>query len=118
MKFRLSETYLLLAEAYLGLNDADNAAKAVNVVRNRAKASSVSASQMDMDFLLDERIRELVGEESRRFTLVRTGKYVDRVRKYNEVLRNTVDEHHALWPVPKTIIDANRDIEFPQNPGY
>lgn len=118
MKFRLSETYLLLAEAYLGLNDADNAAKAVNVVRNRAKASSVSAAQMDMDFLLDERIRELVGEESRRFTLVRTGKYVDRVRKYNEVLRNTVDEHHALWPVPKTIIDANRDIEFPQNPGY
>ncbi len=118
MKFRLSETYLLLAEAYLGLNDADNAAKAVNVVRNRAKASSVSAAQMDMDFLLDERIRELVGEESRRFTLVRTGKYVDRVRKYNEVLRDKVQEHHALWPVPKTIIDANRDIEFPQNPGY
>lgn len=118
MKFRLSETYLLLAEAYLGLNDADNAAKAVNVVRSRAKASSISAAQMDMDFLLDERIRELVGEESRRFTLVRTGKYVDRVRKYNEVLRDIVDEHHALWPVPKAIIDANRDVEFPQNPGY
>lgn len=118
MKFRLSETYLLLAEAYLGLNDAENAAKAVNVVRSRAKASSVPAAQMDMDFLLDERIRELVGEESRRFTLVRTGKYVERVRKYNEVLREVVDEHHALWPIPQTIIDANRDVEFPQNPGY
>lgn len=118
MKFRLSETYLLLAEAYLGLNDASNAAKAVNVVRSRAKASSVSEDRMDMDFLLDERIRELVGEESRRFTLVRTGRYVDRVRKYNTVLRDIVDEHHALWPVPKTIRDANRDVDFPQNPGY
>lgn len=118
MKFRLSETYLLLAEAYLGLNDAGNAAKAVNVVRSRAKASSVSEDRMDMDFLLDERIRELVGEESRRFTLVRTGRYVDRVRKYNTVLRDIVDEHHALWPVPKTIRDANRDVDFPQNPGY
>ena len=64
MKFRLSETHLLLAEAYLGLNDADNAAKAVNVVRNRAKASSVSAAQMDMDFLASTSIRELVGEEA------------------------------------------------------
>ena len=118
MKFRLAETYLLLAEAYLGLNDAENAAKAVNVVRNRAKASSVSAADMDMDFLLDERIRELVGEESRRFTLVRTGKYVDRVRKYNTVLRDVVQDYHALWPIPKTIRDANRDVEFPQNPGY
>ncbi len=118
MKFRLSETYLLLAEAYLGLNDSENAAKAVNVVRSRAKASSVSAADMDMDFLLDERIRELVGEESRRFTLVRTGKYVDRVRKYNEVLSGVVQPYHALWPIPKTIRDANRDVEFPQNPGY
>lgn len=118
MKFRLAETYLLLAEAYLGLDDAENAAKAVNVVRSRAKASSISAAQMDMDFLLDERIRELVGEESRRFTLVRTGTYVDRVRKYNHVLKDVVQDYHALWPIPKTIRDANRDVEFPQNPGY
>lgn len=118
MKFRLAETYLLLAEAYLGLDDAENAAKAVNVVRSRAKASSVSATNMDMDFLLDERIRELVGEESRRFTLVRTGKYVDRVKKYNSTLRDVVQDYHALWPIPKTIRDANRDVEFPQNPGY
>ena len=118
MKFRLSETYLLLAEAYLGLGDAENAAKAVNVVRSRAKASVVSGADMDMDFLLDERIRELVGEESRRFTLVRTGKYVDRVRKYNTVLRDIVKDYHALWPIPKTIQDANRDVDFPQNPGY
>jgi len=73
---------------------------------------------MTMDFLLDERIRELVGEESRRFTLVRTGKYVERVKKYNSTLRNKVEEYHSLWPIPQEIIDSNRDVVFPQNPGY
>lgn len=118
MKFRLSETYLLLAEAYLGLGDAGNAAKAVNVVRSRAKASSVTADEMDMDYLLDERIRELVGEENRRFTLVRTGKYVERIKKHNTVLKDKVKDFHALWPIPQVIIEANHDVEFPQNPGY
>ncbi|MNH41287.1 SusD family protein [compost metagenome] len=73
---------------------------------------------MDMDFLLDERIRELVGEESRRFTLVRTKKYVDRVKTYNAAIKDKVNENHMLWPIPQTIIDANRDAPFPQNPGY
>jgi len=118
MKFRLAETYLLLAEAYLGQNDAAKAAAAVNEVRKRAGATQITAAEMDMDFLLDERIRELVGEESRRFTLVRTGKYVDRVKKYNDAIKDKVEEYHALWPIPKEIIDSNRDVEFPQNPGY
>ena len=120
MKFRLAETYLLLAEAYLGQDDPESAANAVNEVRSRAKATSVSADDMDIDYLLDERIRELVGEESRRFTLVRFGAdvYVRRVKEHNKHLSDIVDEHHALWPVPQAIRDANRDVEFPQNPGY
>ncbi|WP_370459972.1 RagB/SusD family nutrient uptake outer membrane protein [Bacteroides sp. 519] len=118
MKFRLAETYLLLAEAYLGQNKPDKAADAVNEVRKRAGAPQVTTAEMDMDYLLDERIRELVGEEVRRFTLVRTGKYIDRVKKYNNKLKDTVKEHHALWPIPQSIIDSNRDVVFPQNPGY
>jgi len=118
MKFRLAETYLLLAEAYLGMNNPAKAADAVNEVRKRAGATPIDASQMDMDYLLDERIRELVGEESRRFTLVRTHKYLDRVKKYNSTLKDKVRESDALWPIPQGIIDANRDAEFPQNPGY
>lgn len=118
MKFRLAETYLLLAEAYLGLGDTENAAKAVNEVRSRAKASQVSADEIDLDYLLDERIRELVGEESRRFTLVRTGKLIDRVKEHNEVQKDIIQDYHVLWPIPQTIIDANRDVEFPQNDGY
>ena len=69
------------------------------------------------DFLLDERIRELVGEELRRFTLVRTGKLLERTLKYNSYSSN-MDEHHTLWPIPQSIIDSNTGAEFPQNPGY
>lgn len=118
MKFRLAETYLLLAEAYLGQNETQKAADAVNEVRKRAGASQISAGDMTMDYLLDERIRELVGEESRRFTLIRTNKLVDRVKAYNESIKDKINSDHALWPIPQSIIDSNRDVVFPQNPGY
>ncbi|MFD2965820.1 RagB/SusD family nutrient uptake outer membrane protein [Sphingobacterium bambusae] len=118
MKFRLSETYLLLAEAYIGQNNPSKAAEAINIVRARAGASPATAGQVTLDYLLDERIRELVGEESRRFTLVRTGKFLERVKAYNGLVGNKVQEYHALWPIPQAIIDANRDAVFTQNPGY
>ncbi len=118
MKFRLSETYLLLAEAYLGQGNLQKAADAVNEVRRRAGAGDVTAAQMTMDYLLDERIRELVGEESRRYTLVRTKKLIDRVKLYNNAIKDKVTETHNLWPIPQAIRDANRDAPFPQNPGY
>lgn len=118
MKFRLSETYLLLAEAYLGQNEPQKAADAVNMVRRRAGAPDLSATEMTMDELLDERIRELVGEESRRFTLVRTNTLIQRVKAHNEKIKDKISERDLLWPIPQTIIDANRGAEFPQNPGY
>ena len=118
MKFRLAETYLLLAEAYLGQNNPSKAADAVNEVRLRAGAPAIAATNMTLDFLLDERIRELVGEESRRFTLVRTNKLVERVKAYNNAIKSKIEDFHALWPIPQAIIDANRDAEFPQNVGY
>ena len=98
-------------------NNAQGAAEAINVIRKRANAPEITANQATIDFLLDERIRELVGEELRRFTLVRTGKLVERVKKYNPY-SSTMDEHNTLWPIPQTIIDSNKGAEFPQNPGY
>lgn len=123
MKFRLAETYLLLAEAYLGQDEPQLAANAVNEVRRRAGAPDLTSTQMTMDELLDERIRELIGEESRRFTLVRTGTMIERVKAHNDKLKDKLDDVDGqnrllLWPIPKVIIDANRGAEFPQNPGY
>jgi hypothetical protein len=118
MKFRLSETYLLLAEARLAMGDTQQAADAINEVRRRAGASPIDAATATIDFLLDERIRELVGEESRRFTLVRTNKLIERVKARNATIGDRITARDLLWPVPQAIIDSNRDIEFPQNPGY
>lgn len=117
MKFRLAETYLLKAEACIQLNDPDGAKDAINEVRKRAGASEITKEQATMDFLLDERIRELVGEELRRFTLARTGKWLERVKKYNEY-SDHMDEHHLLLPIPQYIRDLNTGADFPQNPGY
>ncbi len=118
MKFRLAETYLLLCEARLGLKDIPGAREAINVVRRRAHTREITDAEMTMDFLLDERIRELVGEESRRFTLVRTGKLLERTRKYNSESGPAMRDYHVLWPVPQSIIDSNTGAKFPQNDGY
>ena len=120
MKCRLGETYLHLAEAYLGMGDTQKAADALNVIRKRAKVRNLDASEVTVDELLNERIREMVGEESRRFTLERMGAdvFVARVKKYNPTIADQFDEHFTLWPVPQEILDANRGSEFPQNPGY
>lgn len=114
MKIRLAETYLFLAEACIRLSDSEGAADAINEVRKRAGAPEITAEQATMDFLLDKRIRELVGEEQRRFTLQRTGKHVERVNKYNH---KTVGftEKNLLWPIPQNVIDANTGADFPQN---
>ncbi|MEO5564875.1 MAG: RagB/SusD family nutrient uptake outer membrane protein, partial [Chitinophagaceae bacterium] len=72
--FRLAETYLLRAEAYLGLNMTTPAAADINVVRARSNANPVLATNVDIDYILDERIRELGVEEKRLLTLMRLGK--------------------------------------------
>lgn len=119
MKYRLSETYLYLCEARMMQGDLAGAREAINEVRRRAGASELTSdSQMTVDFLLDERIRELVGEEQRRFTLLRLGKLLERTRKYNTEAGPAMKDYHVLWPIPQSIIDSNTGAEFPQNDGY
>jgi hypothetical protein len=116
----LAETYLLRAEAYMHKNDLVKAAADINKVRERAQAKPVAPAQVDLDYILDERARELITEEPRHRTLVRTGKLVERVRKYNmrADTRATIQDKHAFWPIPQTAIDANFSKKLDQNPGY
>ncbi len=118
--FRLAETYLLRAEAYLMKGDLINAANDINIVRERSNANPIGPGDVTLDFILDERARELMVEEPRRRTLTRTGKLVERVRKYNmrAITRNTIQEHHRWWPIPQSAIDANISSDLGQNPGY
>ena len=119
---RLGETYLLLAEADVKQNKMDDAAAAINVLRERAHAPMVTASQMSMDFILDERARELLGEENRRMTLMRTKTLVERATRLNAnpVMNPIVGltENNELMPIPQSEIDLNKDAVLAQNPGY
>lgn len=118
--YRLAETYLLRAEAYFRMGDLQRAADDINVVRNRANAKPIGASDVTEDFILDERARELITEEPRRRTLVRMGRLVDRVRRYSirEITANSIQEHHQWWPIPQSAIDANSSARLEQNLGY
>lgn len=114
---RLAETYLILAEAQMNEAQLGNAAITINKLRARANASSVSAGDINIEFILDERSRELYSEEHRKYTLVRLGLWYDRFQMYNKVGAPNGDERHRLLPIPQDAIDAN-GIPMEQNPGY
>ena len=114
---RLAETYLILAEAQMNTGDLGGAATTINMLRARANASLIDAGDIDIDFILDERSRELYSEEHRKYTLVRLGKWYERFQLYNKVGASKGDERHTLLPIPQDAIDAN-GIPMEQNPGY
>lgn len=118
--YRLADTYLLRAEAYLKLGELGLAAADINTIRDRADIPPIDAQNVNIDFILDERARELTVEEPRRRTLVRMGNLVERVRKYNllEETRNSIQDYHLYFPIPQSVIDANYGNEILQNPGY
>ena len=120
MVFRLAETYLLRAEAYFRKGMLQNSADDINVLRNRVGATAVLPVNVTIDYILDERARELMAEEPRRRTLTRMGLLVERTRKYNllEVTRTTIQDYHEFFPIPQSAIDANFAKKLEQNPGY
>lgn len=118
---RFAETLLLRAEAYLKSNRPDLAAIDVNKIRARANATPVSPANINIDYILDERVRELYGEEWRLIILRRTGKLIERVRKYNDnpiCPGAFIQEHNFRWAIPQPQIDLNVGAKFAQNPGY
>jgi hypothetical protein len=160
-RMRLAETYLIAAEAYGRKGDMVNAAKYVNIVRQRAAyadgetkpkevsrydggtnstvntktemlvtpatmvtpklPSGVADVSPFVDWMLEERGRELYGELNRWEDLARTGTLVARAKLYNPDAAPNVKEYHKLRPIPNTYIDrllpkpAVADV---QNPGY
>ncbi|WP_324675986.1 RagB/SusD family nutrient uptake outer membrane protein [Hymenobacter sp. GOD-10R] len=115
---RLGETYLLLAEAQFNQGKLAEAAASINVLRTRAQAPQVTASQITLNFILDERARELIGEEQRRITLVRTGTLVERTLRLNGASVTGLTDKNLLLPIPQTSIDLNSSGGLTQNPGY
>jgi hypothetical protein len=137
--YRFAELYLIAAEAAIkGGATAADAAAMINVLRTRAArkmnqtsaeltaaiaAQQVTAGQMTIDFLLDERSRELFAEDTRWWDLARTKKLVERVKLYNGENGATggggVQEYNMLRPIPQQQINfVTEGPKYPQNPGY
>lgn len=125
--FRLGETYLLAAEACHLLGDNEKAAEYINVIRKRAampgkeKEMEITADQIDIDFILDERAREMAGEFCRWYDLKRTGKLYERMNNpdMNEIVAGKFQKYHVLRPIPRDqLARISNPEDFPQNEGY
>jgi hypothetical protein len=122
---RLAEMYMIVAEAELLGGDPGLAVQHINAVRRRAALPGkelemeVTATDLSLDFILDERAREFAGEQQRWFDLKRTGKLVERVQKYNPDAASNIQPFHTLRPIPQNQLDAvTNKNEFTQNEGY
>jgi starch-binding outer membrane protein, SusD/RagB family len=145
--FRLAETYLLRAEAYFWKGDMANAAADINKVRQRALAPLISAGDVNIGYILDERARELYIEEPRKCELTRIAcimaennlngysinnfheknYWYDRIMEKNEFynvgriweqFEYKINPYHVFWPIPQSAIDSNAGGKINQNKGY
>ena len=122
---RIAEMYLIVAEADMQSNNIAEAVTYMNMLRTkRAKPGMenlmmITSADLNIDFILDERARELVGEQLRWFDLKRTNKLIEYVQKYNTDAKNNIQPYQMLRPIPQSQLDAvtNKD-EFKQNAGY
>ncbi len=121
--YRFAETYLVGAEAALMKGNTALAADYINTLRRRAawpgmeNDNEIVAGDVTIDFILDERTRELAGEQTRWFDLVRTGKLEERVKLHNPDGSPNVQSYHRLRPIPQDQIDRTVG-DYGQNPGY
>jgi hypothetical protein len=132
--YRFSDIYLTAAEAYVKMGDLVKAAEMINVVRKRAAyrktnttaqntaaatAMTIAASDVTVDFILDERSREFFGEWQRWQDLVRTKSLVRRVKLWNPEAGQYIQDYHVQRPIPQSQIDrVTEGPKFPQNTGY
>ena len=88
--FRSAEVYLLMGECYYWKDQPQQAAEMLNVVRTRAGADPLTASDINIGEILAERARELYYEEARRTEIVRIAYTFARTGKPCEVFGNRV----------------------------
>ena len=131
MAMRFAEMYLILAEAEFQLGNSGAAATAINVLRTRAAkpgqtaAMQVAAGDINADFILAERARELAGEYLRWFDVKRMKNGQNGAEGFAAFIRRTnpditlVQDFHRLRPIPLPELQSLLNPqEFGQNPGY
>ncbi|HDR50609.1 MAG TPA: RagB/SusD family nutrient uptake outer membrane protein [Mariniphaga anaerophila] len=124
--FRLADVYLMYAEAVLrgGLGgDAATALNYVNMIRTRAygdEGGNITSADLTLDFILDERARELYWEAQRRTDLIRFGKFSggDYLWEWKGAVKDgrSIDAKFDIYPIPASDVIANPNLT--QNSGY
>ena len=121
--FRLADAYLMYAECVLrgaSGGSTSDALTYVNDIRTRAGASTISLSELTLDFIIDERARELNFEGHRRSDLIRFGMFTGNSYvwpwKGNTANGTSIPSYYNLFPIPLTALDANPNLT--QNTGY
>ena len=121
--FRLADAYLMYAECALRGATSGSTSQAltyVNAIRSRAGASNITSADLTLDYILDERARELNFEGHRRTDLIRFGKFTGGTYlwpwKGGVVGGTSIPDTYKLFPIPSTALDANPNLT--QNPGY
>jgi len=121
--FRLADIYLMFAEAVVRGGTGGTTVEAVtyvNLLRTRASSTLITSSNLNLDFLIDERSRELYWEGHRRQDLIRFGKYTGGT--YNWAFKGgspggiALPGHFNVYPMPANNLAANPNLT--QNPGY
>lgn len=128
---RLAEMYLIAAEAEFMLGNNAAAATHINVLRTRAAkpgqvaAMQITASDINADFILAERARELAGEVIRWFDVKRMKNGQNGAETFSSYIKRLnpditkVQDFHRLRPIPILEMQALQNAEeFGQNPGY
>jgi len=121
MVYRLAETYLIGAEAYM-LTDPGKSLRYLNAIRVRANAAP-RTMPVDMQAIMDERARELAFEGQRFYFIKRTGTFFSQIQQFagndrsQNQARGRVEPFHDNWPIP--IAELNLlGPNYPQNDGY
>ncbi|HEX5170813.1 MAG TPA: RagB/SusD family nutrient uptake outer membrane protein [Cyclobacteriaceae bacterium] len=128
--FRLADAYLMYAEAVLrggSGGDATTALGYVNAIRTRPgdvtagnAPGAITSGQLTLDFILDERARELYWEAHRRVDLIRFGKYTGDAYlwpwKGGDKDGKSIGAERAIFPIPAADLGSNPNLE--QNVGY
>ncbi|MFA6334242.1 MAG: RagB/SusD family nutrient uptake outer membrane protein [Bacteroidales bacterium] len=122
--FRLADIYLMLAEAVVRGGTGATSTEAlgyINQLRQRAYGNfSGNVTSLSLDFLIDERSRELYWEGTRRSDLIRFGQYTGSSYlwpfKGGQPAGVSIDSKFNLFPIPSADIMANPNLK--QNTGY
>lgn len=123
--FRLADAYLMYAEAHIrsGSGSQTQAVDYINNLRERANgddSENIDPSELTLDFIIDERARELYWESHRRQDLIRFGLFTGSeyiwTLKGNSITGVPTPEFRSLFPVPNASLAANQNLT--QNPGY